>query len=179
MAAASQSIQCQSCGYAKNPKGSVRCVSCGQKLEELVKERVSVDARGRSYQQEGVSPTWLAIAIVVQALLTGAIVFGLPMLVPMFDFEGGSGMAVCVAVWFAGGFVVGLISPGRTFVEPTLASFLVAMPATYLLVHSQTVRVLPTFLYVVLAGIGVMFTLIGAYAGERVQMGPTPPRATS
>ena len=75
--------------------------------------------------------------------------------------------------------MIGVISPGRTFVEPTLASFLVAMPATYLLVQSQTVRVLPTFLYVVLAGIGVMFTLIGAYAGERVQMGPTPPRATS
>lgn len=179
MATAPKSIPCQSCGYAKNPPGSVRCVSCGLKLEELVKDKASNDTRARSYQQEGVSPTWLAVAVVVQALLTCAIVFGLPMLVPLFDFEGGSGMAVCVPVWFAGGFVVGLISPGRTFVEPTLASFLVAMPVTYLLVESQTVHVLPTFLYVVLAGIGVMFTLIGAYAGERVQVGPTPQRATT
>lgn len=176
MATAPKSIQCQSCGYAKNPPGSVRCVSCGLKLEDLVKDR-SGDARARNYQQEGVSPTWLLVAVVVQALLTGAIVFGLPMLVPALDFEGGSGMAICVPVWFAGGFVTGLISPGRTFVEPTLATFLVAMPVTYLLVQSQTVRVLPTFLYAVLAGIGVMFTLIGAYAGERVQTGPTPKRA--
>ena len=52
-----------------------------------------------------------------------------------------------------------------------IGSFIVAIPTTYFLVQSQTVRTLPTFLYVVMAGIGVMFTLIGSYAGERIQMG--------
>lgn len=174
MAIPTKPIICPVCGYSKNPTGSSRCVSCGQKLEELVKERS--ETRG-TYQQEGVSVIWLLIAVVVQTVLTATVIMGMPMLIPALDFEGGSGMAMCVPVWFIGGFLVGLISPGRTFVEPTLASFLVAMPATYLLIQSQTIHVLPTFLYVVMAGIGVMFTLIGAYAGERIQVGSPPARA--
>jgi hypothetical protein len=69
-----------------------------------------------------------------------------------------------------------MISPGRTFIEPVVASFFVAIPSTYLLVQSQTVRTMPTFLYVIMAAIGLMFTLIGAYIGERIQLGP-PPKA--
>ncbi len=120
---------------------------------------------------------WLGIALLVQGILTAALVFGLPRLVSLLDFEGGNGMLVCVPVWYVGGLLVGMISPGRTFIEPMIASFLVAMPTTFLLIQSQTVRVLPTFLYVIISGIGVMFTLIGAYCGERIQLGP-PPRAT-
>jgi hypothetical protein len=83
-------------------------------------------------------------------------------------------MIVCIPVWFLGGLLVGMISPGRTFIEPVVASFLVAIPSTYLLVKSETVRTMPTFLYIIMAGIGVMFTLIGAYLGERIQLGPPP-----
>jgi hypothetical protein len=36
------------------------------------------------------------------------------------------------------------------------------------------VRELPTFLYVIMALIGVLFTLVGAYIGERIQLGPPP-----
>jgi hypothetical protein len=128
----------------------------------------------RRYQQEGVSIQWLAIAFAVQAVLTAALVFGLPMVLPWIDFEGGNGMTVCVPVWFVGGLLVGMISPGRTFIEPVVASFIVAIPTTFLLVESQTVRTLPTFLYVIMAAIGVLFTLIGAYIGERIQLGPPP-----
>jgi hypothetical protein len=67
-----------------------------------------------------------------------------------------------------------MISPGRTFIEPMIASFLVAIPTTVLLQHTQTVRELPTFLYVIMALIGVLFTLVGAYIGERIQLGPPP-----
>lgn len=128
----------------------------------------------RRYQQEGVSVTWLAIAFAVQSVLTAALVFGLPMILPWIDFEGGNGMTVCVPVWFVGGLLIGMISPGRTFIEPVVASFIVAIPTTFLLVESQTVRTLPTFLYVIMAAIGVLFTLIGAYIGERIQLGPPP-----
>jgi hypothetical protein len=128
----------------------------------------------RRYQQEGMSVQWLIIALAVQGVLTAALVFGLPMVLTSIDFEGGNGMTVCVPVWFVGGLLVGMISPGRTFIEPVVASFIVAIPTTFLLVDSQTVRTLPTFLYVIMAAIGVLFTLIGASIGERIQLGPPP-----
>lgn len=117
---------------------------------------------------------WLFIATAVQGVLTAALVFGLPRILGFLDFEGGNGMSMCVPVWFVGGVLVGMISPGRTFVEPMVASFVVAIPTTFLLIESQTVRTMPTFLYVVMSAIGVMFTLIGSYIGERVQLGPPP-----
>jgi hypothetical protein len=83
-------------------------------------------------------------------------------------------LLVSKPVWFVGGLLVGMISPGRTFVEPVLASILVAIPATVLLIQSQTVHTLPTFLYLILAAIGVLFTLVGSYLGERIQLGPAP-----
>jgi hypothetical protein len=172
--AAKANITCTSCGFTNNPAGSVRCASCGLKLEELGKARLSEDVRGRRYQQEGLDLKWLGIAIIVQGVLTAAVIFGVPMLVSALDFEGGSGMVACIPIWFLGGLLVGLISPGRTFLEPVIGSFVVAIPTTYLLVQSQTVRTMPTFLYVVMAAIGVLFTLIGAYTGERVQLGPPP-----
>jgi hypothetical protein len=128
----------------------------------------------RRYQQEGVSVQWMFIAIAVQGVLTAALVFGLPMVIPALDFEGGNGMAVCLPVWFTGGLLVGMISPGRTFIEPMVASFMVAIPSTLLLVQSQTVRLMPTFLYVIFAAIGILMSLIGAYIGERIQLGPPP-----
>lgn len=111
-------------------------------------------------------------------MLTAALVFGLPRIVTVLDFEGGNGMTVCVPVWFLGGLLVGMISPGRTFIEPMVASLVVAIPTTFLLVQSQTVRTMPTFLYVVMSAIGIMFTLIGAYIGERIQLGPPPKPAS-
>jgi hypothetical protein len=170
-------VLCPSCGFGKNQPGSVRCASCGAKIDNLGKSsRTREEELERRYQQEGVSVQWLFIAIAVQGVLTAALVFGLPRIVPLIDFEGGNGMIMCVPVWFLGGLLVGMISPGRTFIEPMIASFVVAIPTTFLLVQSQTVRTMPTFLYVVMSAIGVLFTLIGAYIGERIQLGP-PPKA--
>jgi hypothetical protein len=95
----------------------------------------------------------------------------------MLDFEGQNGMLVCIPVWFLGGLLVGMISPGRTFVEPAVASLLVAIPTTFLLIQSQTVRTMPLFLYLIFAAIGILLTLIGAYIGERIQLGPPPKTA--
>ncbi len=168
-------IACPSCGFSNNPKGATRCASCGSKLESLAKlQRTREEELERRYQQEGISIQWMLIALVVQGVLTAALVFGLPMVITALDFEGGNGMLVCVPVWFLGGLLVGMISPGRTFIEPVVASFVVAIPSTFILVENQTVRLLPTFLYVIMAVIGVLFTLIGAYIGERIQLGPPP-----
>src|SRR6266567_5468805 len=128
----------------------------------------------RRYQQEGFNLTWMLISLIVQGVLTAALVIGLPMVVTLFDFEGGNGMLVTIPVWFLGGMLVGLISPGRTFIEPVVATFLVAMPTAFLLFQSQTVKAMPAFMYILMSALGVLFTLIGSYVGERVQMGPPP-----
>jgi hypothetical protein len=168
-------VPCPLCGFAKNPPSATRCASCGDKIENLGKTaRTREEELARRYQQEGLNVRWLFIALAIQVVLTGALVFGLPRVVTALDFEGGNGMIVCIPVWFVGGVLVGLISPGRTFVEPMIASLMAAIPTTFLLVQSQTVRTMPTFLYVVMSAIGVMFSLIGAYIGERIQVGPPP-----
>jgi hypothetical protein len=33
---------------------------------------------------------------------------------------------------------------------------------------------MPAFMYALLSALGILFTLIGAYVGERIQMGPSP-----
>jgi hypothetical protein len=171
-------VACASCGFQKNPPGSARCASCGAKLEELGRVRRSREEElARRYQQEGVNVPWLLIAFFVQGVLTAALIFGLPLVLPFLDFEGQNGMLVCIPVWFVGGLLVGLVSPGRTFIEPVVASLLVAIPTTYLLVQSQTVRTMPLFLYVIFACIGILLTLTGSYIGERAQLGP-PPKAS-
>jgi hypothetical protein len=168
-------VLCPSCGFNKNPPGSKRCASCGAKIDDLGKsKRTREEELGRRYQQEGISIQWLLIAFLVQGVLTAALVFGLPMVLSLLDFEGQNGMLVCIPVWFLGGLLVGMISPGRTFIEPAVASLLVAIPSTFVLIQSQTVRTMPLFLYLIFAAIGILLTLIGAYIGERIQLGPPP-----
>ena len=67
-------------------------------------------------------------------------------------------------------FNVSIASAGAS----SVASFLVAIPTVFYLAKGETVRTMPLFMYVIMALIGVLFTLIGTYVGERVQMGPPP-----
>ena len=83
-------------------------------------------------------------------------------------------MLVAIPVWFLGGMLIGLVSPGRTFIEPMLAVFLVAIPTAFLLYVNQTVKTMPAFMYILMSALGVLFTMIGSYIGERIQMGPPP-----
>jgi drug/metabolite transporter (DMT)-like permease len=146
-------------------------VSCGAKVDEL--NRAQEDAEKR-YQQQSFSVAWFVVSLVIMTVLTAAIVMGLPMVVPAFDFEGSAGMLIAIPVWFAGGVLVGLISPGRTFIEPVVAAFLIAIPTAFFLFRGQTVKTMPAFMYVLMSALGVLFTLIGSYIGERVQLGPPP-----
>jgi MFS family permease len=175
MAAPKKPVTCASCGFANNPPGAERCASCGAKIDDLnARKRTREEELERRYQQEGVNLWWMMIAFLVQGVLTAAIIFGLPLIVTKLDLEGANGMSLCVPVWFIGGLLVGMISPGRTFIEPTVASFLVAIPTTALLRQGETIRDMPLFLYIILGAIGILFTLIGAYIGERIQLGPPP-----
>jgi hypothetical protein len=78
-----------------------------------------------------------------------------------------------IPIWFVTGMLIGLISPGRTVLEPVVATFLVAMPTAFLLFNGQTVKVMPAFMYVLMSALGILFALIGSYVGERIQVGPT------
>jgi len=148
----SPSVICPSCGAKNAASAGSRCVSCGAAMDAL-------GSRGAAGQAR-----------------TAALVVGLPMAVPVLDFEGSNGMIVAIPVWFVGGTLIGMISPGKTYAEPAIASFLVQAPTVLFLWKGQTVRTMPLFMYAFLGLIGVLFALVGAYLGERIQMGP-PPKA--
>jgi hypothetical protein len=168
-------LLCPSCGFKNTPPlPKNRCVSCGARIEDLKRAMSRQDELERRYQQEGFSIAWFAISIGITSVLTAAIVMGLPMVVPVLDFEGSAGMLISIPVWFVGGMLVGLISPGKTFLEPVVAVFLIALPTAFLLFEQQTVKTMPAFMYVLLSTLGILFTLIGSYIGERIQMGPPP-----
>src|SRR3954471_17120586 len=175
MAVASKKILCPSCGFSNTaPLANNRCVSCGAKIEDLKRSLTRQEELERRFQQEGFSLLWFGVSIAIISVMTAALVMGLPMVVPAFDFEGSAGMRIAIPVWFLGGMLIGLISPGKTFIEPMVAVFLVAIPTAFLLYVNQTVKTMPAFMYVLLSALGVLFTLISAYIGERIQMGPPP-----
>ncbi len=167
-------ITCVSCGFKNAERLSDgRCASCGAHVS--FEADVLLGEGDPGLRQGGFDVAWFGIAIFVMAVLTGAIVMGLPRIVPVLDFEGSVGMLVAIPAWFLGGLLVGLISPGRTFLEPVLAVLLVAIPTALALYSGQTVRTMPAFMYVLFSALGMLFALVGAYAGERIQMGPAPP----
>jgi hypothetical protein len=173
----STSPPCPACG-AHNPSATPdqRCSACGARLRDGAP---GPDETERGHHQEGFSLAWCGISLLVVGILTAAVVMGLPMVVPLFDFEGSAGMMLSIPVWFVSGMLVGLISPGRRVLEPVVATFLVALPTAFLLFTGQTVKVLPYWMYVLLSALGVLFSMIGSYAGERIQLGPSGGAPTS
>ncbi len=162
-------IRCAACGHDNDPGlAKKRCAGCGAPLQPSNRPSTGADAR---YNDRPFSFAWLGIAVVVIAVLTAAIIVGLPMAVALFDFEGSAGSVLAIPVWFCGGVLVGLISPEKTFAEPTVATFIVAMPTVMYLIESETVKTQPVFMYLLYGALGVLFALVGAYAGERLQIG--------
>src|SRR5258708_1504433 len=127
-------ILCPSCGFKNDaPLPNQRCVSCGARIEDARRSMSRREEQDRRYRQDAFSPVWFLMSLLVVGVLTAAVVVGVPIVVPLFDFEGSAGMRVAIPVWFSAGLLVGLISPGRTYIEPVLATFLVAMPTALLL----------------------------------------------
>lgn len=173
MADSKSTPTCPMCGAPNTSASpSERCQSCGSKMTDS-KRPSRHEELDRGYHQGGFSGPWCGISLAVVGILTAAVVVGLPMIIPAFDFEGSAGMMLAIPVWFVSGMLVGLISPGRTVLEPVVATFLVAMPTAFLLFTGQTVKVMPAFMYVLMSALGVLFSLIGSYVGERIQVGPS------
>ena len=92
-------IICPSCGFKNTaPLPNNRCVSCGAKIDDLKRVLSRQEELERRYQQEGFSTLWFGVSLVVMGVLTAAIVMGLPMVVPAFDFEGSAGM-IMASLW--------------------------------------------------------------------------------
>ncbi len=174
----SDTVVCPSCGFGNRaPLAQDRCASCGARLDPWPHPKSRRSSETRSRPQEGFSLSWFAVALGVTTVLTSAIIVGLPMVVSAVDLEGSAGMLVAIPVWFAAGLLVGLIAPAKTFVEPVLATFLVAIPTALFLLRSQTVKTMPFWMYILMSALGVLFSLIGAYLGERMQLGPRPTKS--
>lgn len=168
---AATEITCPMCGF-KNAADKVRCQSCGAKLEAVSVTYTAEEEAARRYQQETFEWRWAFLAFGVYMALQGVILALLPRVISAFDPQGMSGLLISVVVWFFGGIVVGVISPGKTFVEPAVGALLAALPTIAFLALTTPKGFQPPMLaYIILAILGVMISLLGAFVGERVQMG--------
>jgi hypothetical protein len=170
-------IHCHVCGFANQPE-TVRCTSCGARLESVEAEYSSEEEAARRHQQQGFEPKWVGIAFGVFFLFQAIALALLPAIIPAYDpFQNIWGIMISSVTWFIGGIVVGYISPGRTFLEPAVAAVIATVPTIMYLMWrtpgepgQEGGGFDPSLLaYSVGAIMGVMISLFGAYLGERLQ----------
>jgi hypothetical protein len=93
------------------------------------------------------------------------------MVIYAYDPQGLPGLMVSVPVAFGGGVIVGLFSPGKTFIEPAVGAMISAVPTAAVIAASTPDGFEPTALaYVICAAMAVMMALFGAFLGEKAQM---------
>jgi hypothetical protein len=171
MAAAQKEITCPMCGF-KNPTDQERCRSCGAKVEVLTATYSAEEEHARRYQQETFEWKWALLGAGLFTSLQGLILGVLPKIIGAFDPQGLGGLMLSVPIFFAGGIGLGMLSPGKTFVEPAAGAMIATVP-TLAIVSLRTPpgAFEPTLLaYVVCAAMGVMTALFGAFVGEKWQM---------
>jgi hypothetical protein len=176
--AAAQEITCPMCGF-KNPDDQERCRSCGAKVESLTTNYTAEEAYARRYQQEDFEWKWALLAAALFAGLQAVVLGVLPALVHAFDPQSLPGLMLSVPVFFVGGITLGLVSPGKTFIEPAVGAMIATVPALTLVAMRTPDGFEPTALaYIVCAVMGVMMALFGAFLGEKMQMGGAAPPKT-
>ena len=96
----------------------------------------------------------------------------LPLFLKAYDPMGIMGMVISVAIWFVGGIVVGIVSPGKTFVEPAVGALLTLIPTiSYLRWITPEGFDSSLLAYLVMGLLGAMWALFGSFIGEKVQGG--------
>lgn len=168
---AANEIICPVCG-SKNAANQARCVSCGARLEAHgAAEYTEEELAARKHQQEGFEWKWAIMAFVVYLVLQAVILGALPMVITAFDPQGINGLFISVGVWFFGGILVGVVSPGKTFLEPAVGAAFAIVPTVAYLMFITPEGFEPSFLaYIVLGLLGAMISLLGAFIGEKIQM---------
>ncbi len=169
--AAAKEIICTICG-AKNDPASKRCTSCGAKVDplDMGRELSEQEKHDRRYQQDSFDFKWAAISFAIFAVLQLIALVLLPMVIDSYDPQGLPGLLISAAVWFVGGALVGLVSPGKTFIEPGVGALIAVVPTLIYLNSIADVYRLSLLANVVGGMIGVMVTLLGGFLGEKLQM---------
>jgi hypothetical protein len=169
--AAQEEITCPMCGF-KNPANQERCRSCGAKVELLSASYSAEEEHARRYQQEDFEWKWALIGAGMFTGLQGLILGLLPRLIGSFDPQGLPGLLLSVLIFFVGGIALGIVSPGKTFIEPAVGAMISAIPTLGIVSMRTPDGFEPTLLaYIVCAIMGVMTALFGAFVGEKWQMG--------
>jgi hypothetical protein len=165
-------VTCPMCGF-ENQHSAQRCASCGAKIEAFgAGEYTDEELLARRFEQENFEWKWAGIACgIYLALQFVALVVG-PRIFSSYDPQGLAGLGISVVIWFIGGIIMGLVSPGKTFLEPAVGAAIAAFP-TIAYQHAITPEGFePSMLAYIVAGLlGIMISLLGAYLGERMQMG--------
>lgn len=170
---ASDEIVCTICG-ANNQAAAERCISCGARLDALgARELTEEEELHRRHQQESFEWKWVFIAFGVYMVLQAIVLVGLQYVIPTYDPQGLPGLLISAGVWFVGGMLVGVASPGKTFVEPAVGALLAVPPTVWYLSLIADVYQLSSLAYVVGGLLGVMMTLFGAFLGEKLQGEPS------
>ena len=166
-----ESVTCPMCGF-DNQAGAKRCVSCGAKIEAYgAGEYTEEEALARRFEQESFEWRWAGIACGIFLGLQVIALVVLPLVIQTFDPQGLAGLGISVGIWFLGGIVMGVVSPGKTFLEPAVGAAIASLPTIAYQRAITPEGFEPSMLAYIVAGLlGIMFALFGAYIGERIQM---------
>ncbi len=168
--ASSDVISCTICG-AKNETTVSRCTACGAKLDPLsTRELTAEEKHAQRYQQNTFLWKWVAASFVVYLILQGIFLAGLPMVIDAYDPQGLAALMISAGCWFVGGIIVGWLSPGKTFFEPSVGALLAVVPTLMYIDMRSDVHTISLLGQVVGGMLGVMITLLGAFVGEKIQM---------
>ncbi len=164
-----EEIICTVCGFRNKPNLE-RCTACGAKLQPLGTVELSAEEEmARRHQQDTFEWKWVGVSVAIYLGLQAVILGILPLVIDQYDPQGLPGLLISAAVWFVGGIVVGVLSPGKTFIEPAVGALVAVVPTILFLAHIADVRQLSVAAYVVGGLLGVMVTLFGAFLGEKIQ----------
>ena len=171
-----EKVTCPMCGF-ENQHGASRCVSCGAKIEAFgVGEYTEEEAFARRFEQETFEWRWAAITCGVYLAVQAFVLVLLPLVISSFDPQGLAGLGISVVIWFLAGIVMGVVSPGKTFLEPAVAAAVAALPTIAYLRAVTPEGFEPSMMaYIVFGLLGIMISLFGAFIGERIQMGSGKP----
>jgi hypothetical protein len=166
-----ETVTCPMCGF-ENQSAATRCVSCGAKIEAYgVGEYTEEEWLARRFEQENFEWRWAGIACGIYLGMQFVMLVVLPFIIRAFDPQGLAGLGISVVIWFLGGIVMGVISPGKTFLEPAVGAALAAFPTIAYQRAITPEGFEPSMLAYIVAGLlGIMISLFGAYIGERIQM---------
>ena len=164
-----ESIVCAVCNHV-NKASDARCQACGAKLEAFAAVgSTGEDAHARRHHQDKFDWKWVGVALAIYIPLGLISLLLLPKVIPAYDPQGLWGLLISGAVWFLGGVGVGFLSPGRPFIEPSVAALITSIPTVFWLNSTSTVYQVSIGMYISAALLGVLATVLGSFTGERFQ----------